>query len=210
MQNNIFFLSRSQLEESNKTSFIIFVAIHEFLWILQDCYSNKTKETLTKIARCTPRQAGPTGQRPTRPGQGEAGLDRGVGAATASRAALGVRAHARARRRRTAAARGGATRRGRSRPGEARTAMRRRRWTSPQQRRRGAAASGRRGGERRLRAEGDAGGSARRGKGPGKEGKRRRTTQGSSPCEELARHSPGTTNQRRQRSSGAAAMAGWD
>ena len=37
---------------------------------------------------------GPTGQRPTRPGQGEAGLDRGVGAATASRASRGARARA--------------------------------------------------------------------------------------------------------------------
>ena len=40
------------------------------------------------------RQAGPTGQRATQPGQGEAGLDRGMGVATASRASRGARARA--------------------------------------------------------------------------------------------------------------------
>ena len=80
MQNN-FFLSRSKLEESNKTSFIIFGAIHEFLEILQVCRQIKPKETLT-ISLDTPgsghtRQPkadrwAPWASAPPRPGQGSA------------------------------------------------------------------------------------------------------------------------------------------
>ena len=85
-------MSRSQLEESNKISFTIFGATHDFLWILQVCRKTKPNKTLAKSLGAPPagqprrRQAWPTGQRATQPGQGEAGLDRSVGAAMASRA----------------------------------------------------------------------------------------------------------------------------
>ena len=44
----IFFLSRSKLEESNKISFTIFGAIHDFLEILQGGRQINPKETLAK------------------------------------------------------------------------------------------------------------------------------------------------------------------
>ena len=110
-------------------------------------------------AKCTPqsqprrRQAGPTGQQPTRPGQGKArGLDPPRGAATTRRGA----ASARTRAATAAAARAGAARQGRSRPGEMRTGMRRRRRASP------AVAQARSGGEGAVRRAGAAAGGEER------------------------------------------------
>ena len=133
-------MSSSKLEESNKKSFIIYGAIHEFLFILQDCSTNKPKETLTTIARSTRgshtrqargRQVGPKGRRPTQAGQGQ---DAAVTAAWARHGVARVTRCARtrrARRRRAAAVRGGAAKQGRSGPRAARTGKRRRRRASP-------------------------------------------------------------------------------
>ena len=152
-------MSISKLEETNKTSFIIFGSIQDFLWILQVCRKTKPNKTLAKSLGAPPagqprrRQAGPTGQRATQPGQDEAGLDRGVGAATASR---GARARACA----ATASGGGAKRRNGAGPererrgayGDAEVAAR---LTSG-----GAARSG--GGGAARRAEAAAAGGARR------------------------------------------------
>ena len=74
------------------------------------------------------RQAVPTGQRPTRPGQGEArGLEPPRGAATTRRGA----ACARTRAATAVAARGSAAKQGQSRPGKVRTAWRGLRRASP-------------------------------------------------------------------------------
>src|SRR6185437_4907737 len=128
----MFFLSRSQLKESNKTSFIIFGAIHEFLHILQDCRNINPKKTLAKSLgvpesghthqpeadRWVPRPSAPP-----RPGQGRPGLDRGVGAAT-TRVARHARAHVARGDGGGGAAQGGAARRGQKEAGGASTARR--------------------------------------------------------------------------------------
>ena len=108
-------MSRSNLEESNKTRFIIFGAIPEFLWILQDCRNINPKKTLAKSlgAPGFPHPQALTGgarwpaahrpeSRPTR------GLDPRWGAATA-RARRAVRADTACA---AAPADGGVTRRG--------------------------------------------------------------------------------------------------
>ena len=85
-------MSRSKLEESNKTSFIIFGVIHEFLHICK--IAEKTpKKTLAKLLgapgsghtrQARGRQVGPTGRRPTQAGSRlSARLDPRGSAATA-------------------------------------------------------------------------------------------------------------------------------
>ena len=170
---------------------------------MQVCRKTKPNKTLAKSLGAPPagqprrRQAGPTGQRATQPGQGEAGLDRGVGAATASRARGDGE-----RRRREAAQRGGA------RAGKEGCARRCGGGGAAHQRRRGrgAAAEERHDGARRRRTEALVAGPAGRERGPGEGQNRRMTAQGSSPSEESRRCSPERVNRRRGWSSAAAAM----